>query len=89
LLILEQPEILLHNHIAELAERSFVIKRKISTQTRSNNATRAWETMLSHYDTCRKIGISYSKFLDDRIRRNNKITPLAQLIEQVLAKLPP
>lgn len=89
LLVLEQPEIPLHNNIAELAERLFVIKRKISTQTRSNNGTRAWETMLSLYDTCRKIGISYSKFLYDRISRNNKIAPLAQLIEQKLAKHPP
>ena len=89
LLVLEQPEIPLHNNIAELAERLFVIKRKISTQTRSNNGTRAWETMLSFYDTCRKLGVSYSKFLYDRINRNNKMSPLAQLIEEKLVKRPP
>jgi hypothetical protein len=89
LLVLEQPEIPLHNNIAELAERLFVIKRKISTQTRSNNGTRAWETMLSFYDTCRKLGVSYSKFLYDRISRNNKMSPLAQLIEEKLVKPPP
>jgi len=88
LLVLEQPEIPLHNNIAELAERLFVIKRKISTQTRSNNGTRAWETMLSLYDTSRKLGVSYSKFLYDRISRNNKMSPLAQLIEEKLV-IPP
>lgn len=47
LVVLDHPCVPLHNNTSELAERLFVIKRKISIQTRSEKGTKAWETMLS------------------------------------------
>lgn len=86
LVVLDHPCIPLHNNTSELAERLFVIKRKISIQTRSEKGTKAWETMLSLYDSCRKLNISFSDYVYDRICRRNKIPRLADLIAERYAR---
>ena len=80
LLVLDHPEIPLHNNPAELALREWVIRRKISIGTRSDAGTRAWETFLSISDTCRKLGISFFAYLKDRVSKENKIPRLGSLI---------
>jgi len=80
LLVLDHPEIPLHNNPAELALREWVIKRKISIGTRSEGGTKAWETFLSISDTCRKLGISFFAYLKDRVSKENKIPRLSGLI---------
>lgn len=80
LLVLDHPEIPLHNNPAELALREWVIRRKISIGTRSEAGTKAWETFLSIADTCRKLGVSFFAYLKDRISKENKIPSLGSLI---------
>jgi len=87
LLVLDHPEIPLHNNPAELALREWVIRRKISIGTRSEAGTRAWETFLSIADTCRKLGISFFAYLKDHISEENQIPPLADLILEKAGKL--
>ena len=58
-------------------------------QTRSKNGIKAWETMLSLYDTCRKLNISFSDYVYDRVCRRNKIPRLADLIAESCARSPP
>ena len=65
LLVLEYPQIPLHNNPAEIALRELVIKRKISIGTRSEDGRVAWENMMSLLDTCRKQGISFFGYLKD------------------------
>lgn len=80
LLVLEYPEVPLHNNPAELALRKYVIKRKISYGTRTKEGTISWETFLSILDTCRKLGVNFKNYIFDRISGEYKMPSLASLI---------
>jgi len=81
LLVLDRPDIPLHNNLSETDIREYVKRRKISGSTRSDNGKRARDTFTSLKKTCRKLGISFWKYLDDRIRRKNEIPPLAEMMK--------
>ncbi|MCJ7688200.1 MAG: transposase [Clostridiaceae bacterium] len=83
LVVLDYPEVPLHNNIAELAIRIYVIKRKISFGTKSADGTRSWETFFSILDTCRKLNIDFREYVLDRISGIFQMPSLAQIIEQV------
>ncbi|MEW6606371.1 MAG: hypothetical protein AB1414_02795, partial [bacterium] len=78
-------EVPLHNNPAELAVREYVVKRKISIQTRSEEGTRSWETFLSIKDTCRKLGVNFRKYLYDRLSGEYRLPSLAEMIGQTSA----
>jgi hypothetical protein len=59
LMVLERPDIPLHNNNAENAIREYVKKRKISGSTRSESGRLARNTFTSLKKTCRKLGISF------------------------------
>jgi hypothetical protein len=80
LLVLERPEIPLHNNLSENDIRDYVKKRKISATTRSDLGRKARDTMLSLKKTCQKLGISFQRFVLDRVSKQNSIPPLADLI---------
>ena len=80
LLVLERPEVPLHNNLSENHIRDYVKKRKISATTRSDIGRRARDTMLSLKKTCQKLGISFWRYLLDRISGANSIPPLPDLI---------
>ena len=82
LLVLEHPEIPLHNNLSENDIRQYVKKRKISAGTRSDLGRRCRDTFLSLKTTCRKLGVTFWRYLRDRIRRLNEIPPLADLIRR-------
>ncbi len=56
LLVLERPDIPLHNNLSERDIREYVIKRKISGSTRSENGRRCRDTFTSLFKTCKKTG---------------------------------
>lgn len=80
LLFLKYPQLPLHNNQSENDIRERVIKRKISLQNRSMSGVRAWDLMLSLASTCRKNGISFWKYLRDRVRSFDEIPFLGQVI---------
>lgn len=80
LLVLERPEIPLHNNLSENDIRDYVKKRKISATTRSDAGRKARDTFLSLKKTCQKLGISFWHYLQDRISQQNNIPPLPGLI---------
>ena len=82
LLVLEYPEIPLHNNPAESAVRELVIKRKISIGTRSLKGTRAWETFMTISDTCRKQKTGFFHYIKDRLTQAQKLPSLAELIRK-------
>jgi hypothetical protein len=86
LLVLEHPEIPLHNNLSENDIRQYVKKRKISAGTRSDLGRRCRDTFLSLKTTCRKLGVTFWRYLRDRIRRLNEIPPLADLIRQTASE---
>jgi hypothetical protein len=80
LLVLDYPNVPLHNNLAEIAVREGVIKRKISYGTRSELGRLAWENMLSIQDTCRKLGVSFYRYLQDIFSDSYSMPRLSHLI---------
>ncbi len=80
LLVLDRPDIPLHNNLSESDIREYVKKRKISGSTRSDNGRRCRDTFTSLKKTCRKLGVSFWDYLNDRVSNANKIPPLPDLI---------
>jgi len=82
LLVLERPDIPLHNNGAENAIREYVKKRKISGSTRSEPGRSCRDTFTSLKKTCRKLGISFWQYLKDRIEKIGSIPDLSDLVRQ-------
>jgi hypothetical protein len=81
LLVLNRPDVPLHNNLSERDIREYVKKRKISGSTRSDVGKRCRDTFTSLKKTCRKLGISFWQYLIDRIKYQNKYPPLAKIME--------
>ena len=80
LLVLDRPDIPLHNNLSENDIRDYVKRRKISATTRSEAGRKARDTFLSLKKTCQKLGISFWQYLQDRISHTHAIPPLPSLI---------
>jgi hypothetical protein len=86
LLVLERPDIPLHNNGAENAIREYVKKRKISGGTRSDTGRKCRDTFTSLKKTCRKLGVSFWRYLKDRIEKTGRVPELADLVRQQALK---
>ena len=82
LLVLEHPELPLHNNPAELAARTMVQRRNISYATQTEQGTKAWDIFMSLVDTTRKLGISFYEYMRDRISQIKSIPPLGIIIQE-------
>jgi Transposase IS66 family len=80
--VLERPEVPLHNNGSESDIREYVKKRKISGSTRSDPGRRCRDTFASLKKTCRKLGVSFWHYLQDRVRGLGKIAPLTDLMRE-------
>lgn len=84
--VLQRPSTPLHNNASETDARSAKIKLKISGGTRSDMGQKARDVFLSLQQTCRKLGINFIIFLQDRVHGLQEIPRLATVIyEQALA----
>ena len=81
-MVLDHPEIPLHNNPAELGARTRVRKRVVSFGTRTEDGTKAWDTFMSLSATAKKLGINFYSYLSDRISGAFKIPNLADVISQ-------
>jgi len=82
LLVLERPEVPLHNNLSEGHIRDYVKKRKISGSTRSELGRCARDTFASLKKTCRRLGVNFWAYLQDRVRGQGQIPRLADQIRQ-------
>jgi hypothetical protein len=82
LLVLDRPEVPLHNNLSEGHLRDYVKKRKISGSTRSDLGRQARDTFASLKKTCRRLGVNFWAYLQDRVRGTGQIPRLADLIRQ-------
>ena len=82
LLVLDRPEVPLHNNLSEGHVRDYVKKRKISGSTRSALGRRARDTFASLKKTCRRLGVNFWEYLQDRVRGLGRIPRLADQIRQ-------
>ncbi len=82
LLVLERPEIPLHNNLSEGDIREWAKRRKISAGTRSELGRRCRDTFVSLKKTCRKLGVSFWRYLQDRMRGAREVLSLPELMRQ-------
>lgn len=80
LLVLDRPEIPLHNNLSENDIREYVKRRKVSGSTRSELGRSCRDTFTSLKKTCRKLGVSFWDYLLDRLSKSQEILPLQDLI---------
>jgi hypothetical protein len=80
--VLERPEVPLHNNAVESDIREYVKRRKISGGTRSAAGRRCRDTFASLKKTCRKLGIRFWDYLQDRVRGLGRLPRLAALIKE-------
>jgi Transposase IS66 family len=78
--VLDRPEMPLHNNAMESDIREFVKRRKISGGTRNEAGRRCRDTFASLKKTCRKLGLRFWDYLQDRLRGLGQIPRLANLI---------
>lgn len=81
LLVLERPELPLHNNLSEGDVREYVKRRKVSGGTRSAAGRAARDTFASLKKTCRKLGVSFWAYIIDRICGARLVPHLCTLLE--------
>jgi hypothetical protein len=84
--VLERPDLPLHNNAMESDIREFVKRRKVSGGTRNDAGRRCRDTFASLKKTCRKLGVRFWDYLQDRVRGLGRIPRLADLIRQKAAQ---
>ena len=80
MLVLEYPDIPLHNNPAELVMREKVIQKKIRMCHRKWIGAICSDLYLSLMATCRKNKISFGEYLRDRFLGTGNILPLSTII---------
>jgi len=80
--VLERPEVPLPNNAVESDIREYVKRRKVSGGTRSASGRQCRDTFASLKKTCRKLGVRFWDYLQDRVRGLGIIPRLAELIRQ-------
>ncbi|MFL5706711.1 MAG: hypothetical protein ACJ8AG_28405, partial [Ktedonobacteraceae bacterium] len=88
LVVLIPPEILLHNHPAQLGARQRVRKRDVSLQTRTREGIGAWDTFQTLVSTAKKLELNSYQYLHDRLAQRNQLPSFAQLIEERVHNVP-
>jgi hypothetical protein len=78
--VLVRPETPLHNNGTETDAREMVVKKKVSGGTRSDEGRKCRDTLVSLKLTCRKLGISFWSYLQDRVSGTLDVPNLAQTI---------
>ena len=82
LLVLEYPWLPLNNNLMERQIREYVKRRKVSGGTRSGLGQMCRDTFASLKKTCKQHGISFAKYLKDRISETHLLPRLKDLILQ-------
>ena len=84
--VLQRPEIPLHTNGSENDIRACVTKRKVSGGTMSTPGRTARDVLLGLMKTCRKLGVSFFRYLGHRLHVSSAITvpPLRDLVRQAM-----
>ncbi|MBC8460193.1 MAG: transposase [Deltaproteobacteria bacterium] len=88
LLVLDRPEIPLHNNASESDIREYVKRRKVSGGTQSLSGRKSRDTFTSLKKTCRKLKVSFWEYLNDRNFKRNSIPQLSDLMRK-MSSAPP
>jgi len=88
LLVLERPDVPLHNNASESDIREYAKRRKVSGGTKSDNGRKSRDTFLSIKKTCRKVRVSFWEYLNDRNFKRYSIPRISELMRK-MALAPP
>jgi Transposase IS66 family len=88
LLVLERPDVPLHNNASESDIREYAKRRKVSGGTKSDNGRKSRDTFLSIKKTCRKVRVSFWEYLNDRNFKRYSIPRISELMRK-MALVPP
>jgi hypothetical protein len=88
LLVLEHPEIPLHNNPAELAARQRVRKRDVSFGPQTADGAKAWDTFQTLTGTAKTLGVSIYHYIRDRVSQAYTLPSLADLITERAQRRP-
>lgn len=80
--VLEMPSLPLHTNAAESDIREVVTRRKISGTTRHDLGRLARDTFIGLQKTCRKLGFSFWRYLTSRLKHDDSIPSLSDVIRQ-------
>ena len=86
--VLEYPQLPLHNNDAELGARVQARVRDVSFQTKSVAGTKIKDTFMTINQTAKKLGISFYKYVFDRVSGAFKLPSLADLIMSKAQTIP-
>jgi len=81
LLVLDYPEIPLHNNASELGARVQARYRDISFHNMSEKGLRAKDTFMTIVETARKLAVNSYRYFQDRISRTFEMPSLASMIK--------
>lgn len=82
LLVLDHPELPLHNNRSELGARRRVRKRDVSFGPRTPAGAKAWDTLQTLAATAQQHGVNVLHYLYDRVSGAGQMPSLASLIAQ-------
>jgi hypothetical protein len=88
LLVLDFPQLPLHNNEAELGARVQARVRDVSYQIRSDSGTKIKDAFMTVNQTAKKLGVSFYDYVHDRVTGRFKLPSLADLIIQKAQPLP-
>jgi len=80
--VLEMPTLPLHTNAAESDIREVVTRRKISGTTRHDLGRQARDTFIGLQKTCRKLGFSFWQYLTSRLKHDDTIPFLPDVIRR-------
>jgi hypothetical protein len=80
LLVLRRPDVPLHTNQSETDIRDYVKKRKVSGGTRSDLGRACRDAFATLKKTCRKLDVSFWRYLEDRTHGRGAIAPLGSLV---------
>ena len=84
--VLEMPALPLHTNAAESDIREMVTRRKISGTTRHDLGRQARDTFVGLKKTCRKLGFSFWQYLTSRLKHDDTVPLLPDVIRQRAAQ---
>jgi Transposase IS66 family len=88
LLVLERPDVPLHNNASESDIREYAKRRKVSGGTKSDDGRKSRDTFTSLKKTCRKLEVSFWEYINDRNYKRYSIPSLSILMREK-AGVPP
>jgi hypothetical protein len=80
LLVLDHPQIKVHNNPAELAARAQARKRDVSLQTKNEKGTQAKDAGMTVLQTAKKLGVNVIDYTKDRLGKIFSMKSLADII---------